>query len=494
MSRKTLLTLIVASMILLAFAVSQAETIKSRVGKLDFDGGYPSKKTVERLYEATDLQRAVQAYLWAIPVTAFAQWQTQHAEVFGAEDGDVVYYASYRDKLGILAPDPTTPYVVGFYNLRASGPLVIDYPAGPTVGRILNVWQRPIAELGLTGLDRGAGGKYLVMAPGQSAGNTDEYTVVESQTYNIMHGFRVLSTDSDEIDAVRESYQAYPYISRHDPRPTRVITPNGREWSGRPPHGVAYWELVSKMLHEESVHEFDRVIVAMLGPLGIDRRQAFAPDEHQQELLEEAAVIGEATASSLSFALRKNDEGAYLGTQWRIPLLFGDYREVDPATVLDHRAARFHQTNGLSAGMMPTAPGRGHARLSTYRDKGGRWLQGEISYRLRVPADPPVDAFWAVTVYDAETRSFIASEHEIVGLDSRMDLTRNEDGSIFLYFGHKEPAEEDKKKNWIPTLKDKGWFAYILLRDPTEAFFDESWQLPDIRRTDEDDDLFGGGG
>jgi hypothetical protein len=494
MSRKALLPLIVTSVILMVFAGPRAQTTKSRVGKLEFDGGYPSKKTVERMYETMDLQRTVQAYLLTVPLVGFAQWKDQHEDVFGAEDGDVVYYASHQDKLGMLTPDAVAPYVVGFYDLKASGPLIIEYPSGPTVGRVLNVWQRPIGRLGLDAEGGDAGGKYLVMMPGQSIGDVDGCTIIESDSYNIAHGLRILSTDTDEIEAIRESYRAYPYTSRHEPRPTQVITPDGREWSGRQPRGLAYWELVSRMIREEPTHDLDRVILSTLDSVGIEERRPFDPDDQQKVMLEEATVIGEAMAASLSFALRQKDDAAYPGTNWRIPILFGDHREVDPGTVINHRAARFYQANGLSADTTIPTRSQKLVSLSAFRDKGGRWLQGENSYRLRIPPNPPGGSSWAVTIYDAGTRSFVDTEHQIVGVNSRMDLTRNEDGTIFLYFGPKEPNDEAKRKNWIPTLKDRGWFAYILLREPTDAFFDQTWPLPDIRRTDDGDDLYGGGG
>jgi len=66
----------------------------------------------------------------------------------------------------------------------------------------------------------------------------------------------------------------------------------------------------------------------------------------------------------------------------------------------------------------------------------------------------------------------------IAGLDSRMDLVKNEDGSVDLYFGPEPP--KGLEKNWIPTVPGKGWFAYLRLYAPTESYFDRSWQLPDI--------------
>jgi hypothetical protein len=494
MSRKALPGLIIVSVLLLASSAAQGQATKSRVGKLDFDDGYPSKPTVDRLYEAMDFQRGAQAYLWALPLTGFAQWQEQQAQIFGARDGDVVFYAGYRDKLGILTSNATTPYVVGFYNLKKTGPLVIDYPAGPTAGGIADSWQRPITALGLNGPDKGAGGEYLVLGPGQSVDETDDYVVVQSATNNILHGFRILATEPGEVDTLRDSYRAYRHAARQKPPPTRVMTPEGREWSGVQPRGLAYWELVSKMLNEEPVHERDRMIVAMLKPLGIEKGKPFSPDERQKQILEEATVVGEAMARSLSYAKRSKESVAYSGTQWRIPIQLGAHQEKEDYTALDERAAWFFEAVTLSEGMTTTSPGQGQAYLSVHKDKGGRWLQGEISYRLRIPADPPVDQFWAVTIYDSETRCFMETEHEIAGRDSRMELAKNEDGSIFLYFGPEEPEDEDKKKNWIPTAPKRGWFAYFRLYAPIAPFFDKSWQLPDVGRVDVDDDLYGGGG
>ena len=85
-----------------------------------------------------------QAYLWAIPLMGFAQWQATVEDVIGAKDGDLVVYASYQDKLGVLTANATTPYLGGFINLSRTGPLVIDVPAGQIAGFIMDLWQSEI--------------------------------------------------------------------------------------------------------------------------------------------------------------------------------------------------------------------------------------------------------------------------------------------------------------------------------------------------------------
>ena len=123
---------------------------------------------------------------------------------------------------------------------------------------------------------------------------------------------------------------------------------------------------------------------------------------------------------------------------------------------------------------------KGQVYLGVQKDSNGKWLQGGNNYALRITPNPPVEQFWAMTLYDTETRCFIENEHEIAGLDSRMDLVRNADGSVDLYFGPKPP--EGLEKNWIPTVSGRGWFAYFRLYAPTEDYFDRSWRLPDLVR------------
>ena len=96
------------------------DKVETRIGTLDFDMGMPTQETIKNLYDEMDFQRAVQAYLWAIPLVGFAQWQEEHEQVFGAEDGDVVYYVSYRDKLGLLTRSAAASGVT-LHSIKSSG-------------------------------------------------------------------------------------------------------------------------------------------------------------------------------------------------------------------------------------------------------------------------------------------------------------------------------------------------------------------------------------
>ena len=52
--------------------VTSPDTVQTRLGTLNFFDGFPDKTSVEKLYDNLDFQRAVQAYLLAIPAVSQA--------------------------------------------------------------------------------------------------------------------------------------------------------------------------------------------------------------------------------------------------------------------------------------------------------------------------------------------------------------------------------------------------------------------------------------
>ena len=461
-----------------SFAPKGGET-DTPIGPLGLNAqGLPDQAAIDTLYQRRDFQRACQAYLWALPIIGYAQWQNQHETVFDAQDGDVVHYVTVRDKLGLVTANGTTPYIVGFVNLARTRPLVVDYPAGETAGGCGDFWQRSIIDFGLTGPDKGRGGRYLILGPGQSApADLRADHVVRSPTFNIMHATRILATDSDEAARTLDGYQAYPAKDAAAPRKTRVVSPGGRPWSGTHPVGLAYWERLNAILQIEPVKEEDRLFMAMLKPLGIERGKLFLPTPAQTQALAAGAQIGQLMAIANSFDKRFST-APYRG-HWDRAVNVDLSQQAKDYSELDERASWFYEAVGLSEGMTTHTPGAGQAYLSAYRDQNGQWFDGGKAYRLRVPPDVPVGQWWSVTLYDIATRCFIDTPRDKVDRSSRDALAVNADGSIDLVFAP-QPPTDSPESNWIPTVPGRAWFTYFRFYAPLAAYFDASWPLPDI--------------
>ncbi len=446
-------------------------TLDTRIGTLefthDFANGYPTPETIERLYDERDFQRACQAYLWALPAVSFAQWQRAQS-VFGAGSGGIVEFTTYDGKVGILTANATTPYYVGFADL-STGPLVIEMPSGVR-GGITDAWQRNIP-------DSEAPASYLVLGPGQpEPDDVRGYAVRRSPTFNILFGIRITVTDPDAARAALAQLRIYPYGAR--PTAARIVSGSGKAWSGVPPRGIEYWQRLSEVIEREPVEDRDRFFHAMLEPLGIEKDMMFAPNARQAKLLTEAALVGEAMAK-VNTANRRFVDALYRPqTHWEAALLLDADHPDRFWDLLDQRSAWFYEAVTAAPSMAPKRPGPSSAYLGAYKDAAGNWLDGATTYRLRVPAKPPVDLFWSVTIYDVDTRCLIQNEQKIADRSSRMDLRANKDGSVDIYCGPKPP--EGFEANWIPTVPGRNWFAYFRFYEPTTAYFERTWPLPDF--------------
>jgi hypothetical protein len=455
--------------------------VESRLGKLELTNGYPTAATVQKIFDDIDFQRACQAYLWALPVMAMQQWQAEHRDKFGAENLDFVDYLTFEDKLGLLTANATTPYIMAFPSMKGTGPLVMEIPAGPTAGGVVDFWERPITDSGQTGPDKGAGGKYLILGPDDPDMRPDGYYVFRSSTVNIWVAHRVLEPDPVKAMALVAAIRLYPYSQRDNPSQVPHIRPNGRKWSGTQPRGLAYWEGLSRIINEEPVHERDRMIMGMLQPLGIEKGKPFNPGPRQTETLIEAVRVGEVMARTIGYEKRFEGAKVWPNKQWDLSLSLQETNQEAPHhTQLDERTSWFYEAVGVSVGMMGRMVGVGQVYLESQKDSQGHWLNGSENYQLHVPPDAPVAQFWSFTVYDNETRCFVDTGTQ-PDRSSRDKIVKNADGSVDLYFGPKAPAGKPAS-NWIQTIPGKGWFTYFRLYGPTQPYFDRSWVLPDIER------------
>jgi len=456
-------------------------TIESPIGPFEIKNGYPTERTVTKLYDALDFQRATQAYLWALPLMAMTEWQRWTREEFGAGNLGYVDYFDFKDKLGILTANGNTPYAQAFPNLAETGPLVFEIPPGATAGGLIDFWQRPITDTGQLGPDKGKGGKFLILGPGQPdiTPAPEGYFVFRSPTNNMWSGQRGLDADLNKAKAVMAELKIYPYAQRDNPPPTKHVTPGGRKWSAAQPRGIAYWQGLAKTIGQEPTIERDRMILAMLVPLGIEKGKPFNPDARQKKILIEAANVGELMARANGYAKRFPGAVVWPGKKWEISLFLTETNQEKPNyTQLDERASWFYEAVGVTEGMMGRTVGAGQVYLESQKDSTGAWLDGGSNYTLHVPKDAPVAQFWSFTVYANESRCLIDTG-TYPDRSSRDDIVTNADGSVDLYFGP-APPEGKPSKNWIKTLPGKGWFTYFRLYAPTQPYFDRTWVLPDI--------------
>jgi hypothetical protein len=340
-------------------------------------------------------------------------------------------------------------------------------------------WQRPVIDLGLAGPDKGKGGKYLILGPGQEKPKdvAADY-VYESGTMNIFYGIRILTPDPEENKRLLESFRAYPASS---PDEVQAYAKVKGKWFQYQPRGLEYWERLHAIFQREPVAERDRFMLASLRFLGIEKGKPFEPDARQRAILEEAALVGEAMAQANSFESRFPGVKYRDDAAWEYVIFLDPSQRVGNHEQLDERAAYTYEAVTTSAGMTTKTPGVGSAYLGGYRDSDGEWLDGSHNYKLVVPPNAPMKQFWSITVYSQATRCLIDNGTGRADRSSRHDLATHNDGSVNLYFGPEGPPA-GMENNFVKTNKGEGFFVYLRLYAPTEPYFEKSWSLPDLEK------------
>ena len=457
------------------------EIIATPIGDITLVDNYFDDDASRRLYDEMDYQRAAQAYLWSTPLVSVTTWRDREARAYGVTgETDFVVLRSLKEKRGIVTANLTTPYIFNFLSL-SEGPLEIEYPAGQTAGGVMDFWQRPVADLGLTGPDQGNGGKYIVVGPGVDPTRFDKsgYFVLQSPTNNIGVLLRILDKDPGYYEMFKTTMKmgrvGQPLAN------CRFIEDRDVEWSATAPRGLDYWRTLSDVLNEEPVRAVDKTWMAMLLPLGIEKGKAFNPDTRQQQILLKGAAMGELMARNLQVNPRFA-EPYWPGTSWYKSFDFSIDQETENRLELDERVTWFYEAVGSSAGMVNPTVGAGQVYMTTKRDGNGNLLRADKTYRLRVPKDVPVGQFWALTLYSENTRRPYdngGTDIRSANLDSRLtDLTYNPDGSIDLYVGPTAPAGFES--NHMKTVGNDGWFVYFRLYAPLQPFFDKTFSLSDF--------------
>ncbi len=115
-------------------------------------------------------------------------------------------------------------------------------------------------------------------------------------------------------------------------------------------------------------------------------------------------------------------------------------------------------------------------------DDHGETPVGELDYMVHFDADslPPVDAFWSLTMYDADGFP-VPNPLERYALGDRDPLVYNGDGSLDLYVGRTSP-EADREANWLPAPEEGPLGLTFRFYGPRPELLEGRWTPPPLRR------------
>jgi hypothetical protein len=184
----------------------------------EFRGGYPTPETARRVQYEQDYQRAVQAYRFFYPTVSMEStfYGTREA---GAEDNKGATILAGGPRHVLFTGNSDTPYMGAVLNLKQSGPMVIELPAGAYLGVINDHHFRYVHDVGIPGPDAGNGGKHLILPPDYKGEVLAGYYSARSNTNLVYLAARALPAGGDmkgALDAQRR-VKIYPLSQAANP-------------------------------------------------------------------------------------------------------------------------------------------------------------------------------------------------------------------------------------------------------------------------------------
>src|ERR1700678_4445929 len=392
--------------------ISTPDKLDTPIGKLEFSDGVPTGNTIKTLYDHLDRSRGFGVYLDNLGAVAIRAFLSSLAAQGADAPNKIAIFEQLMDSQSmVLTANTSTLYAFSRTDLAKDGPTVIDAPPG-MLGFLDYDRSRFVGDIGVTGPDRGKGGKYLVVPPGYDGQIPQGYFPLKPRTNKNFLFLRGSIAEGLEAGAknMTSGIRINPLKDAAKPVPTTFINLSGKSFNTLFPNTLAYYEHLNQIIQDEPIDAIDPAQRGAIATIGIVKGKPFTPDERMKELLTEAATLGSATARAITFEPRL--DGVYLypgtGSVWSGFFANGNATfELEGTMQLEAAVLYYFNAGGVTPAMAKTAVGVGSDYAGAYLDANKQPFDGSKTYKLHLPPNVPVNNFWAVTIYNTQTRSML---------------------------------------------------------------------------------------
>lgn len=377
------------------------------------------------------------------------------------------------DFRAVVRPNFDTLYSSAWLDLT-HGPVLLEVPDTddryfmlPMIDMWTDVFANPGKRTSGTGPQ-----KYIIVGPGKVGPLPQGVPVIKAPTPYVWIIGRTQTNgpaDYDAVHAVQDGYTLSPLVRP----PAPFVKDEGYDVTTEPLRkvnamsAVEFLTYAADLLAVNPPHPTDFSILARLANLGIEAGKPFDAQRFSQEEIDEieAGKKDGLTAISESAPTLGNIVAGWMSLVEGMGVYGNSYLRRAVVTLV-----------GLGAN-----PPEDAVYPLLVSDADGQPLTGDNNYVIHFDADklPPVDAFWSVTMYDAEGYQ-TANELDRFAIGDRDALQYNADGSLDLYLQHTNPGP-DRQSNWLPA--PSGALGVTMrLYAPSPAVINGTWHPPAVRK------------
>jgi len=382
------------------------------------------------------------------------------------------------DFKGVVRSNFDTLYSIAWLDLT-KGPLVISAP--DTAGRyyllpMLDMWTDVFASPGsrTTGT---AAGDFLVTPPGWAGAVPQGLTPLAAPTPYVWIIGRTKTdgpADYDAVHRIQAGYKVTP-LARWGKEPgSESVTAIDPTVDMKTPPKIQvdtmpvakYFAYAAELLKLHQPHITDQPILAQMARIGIEPGKSFDFDKLDPVVKK---------------ALENVPEEAQQLMTWKLTTLARVVNGWSMNTDTMGVYGNYYLKRAIvsQVGLGANVPEDAIYPLNLF-DATGKPLDGANKYTIHFDkgAAPPANAFWSITLYDAEGFQ-VANALNRFTVSSWMPFTTNADGSLDLYFQNESPGN-DKEANWLPAPKGAFNLTMRIYAPKSEALTGK-WSPPAVR-------------
>jgi hypothetical protein len=346
--------------------------------------------------------RATEAAIWGMPAVNYDLMLQEMLTKTPGKVNQLIYWGKPLDwKNQTLTPNPDTLYFMTFFNTRDVGPVVIEIPPAGANGslnaNIVNVWQMPLEDAGLLGVDKGAGVKLLVLPPDYKEPVPAGYEALRPGTwggYALIRSNLKSRAEADVAKSVAYGKQLKVYPLSQAPNPPATVFADVKDvlFDSTIRYDDSFFVHLDRIVQNEPWLDRDRAMIDPLRSIGIEKGKPFASSVTMK------MALADGIADAHAWTAAKYDAGLppfFEGTHWTFPAhpdvikAASENYDTPNAYPLDWRGISY--TYGY-IGIKRL--GAGQFYLINIKDSAGNSYDGSKTYRLHVPANVPVEQYW----------------------------------------------------------------------------------------------------